>query len=88
MFTKEYNDSLNKGFITFILKSIATVLAVAGLLLVTGVANVQFNNDSHVKEVYVDGELVERTTWDELNNIVAGINVHVNIDESSTLWSK
>ena len=88
MFTKEYNDSLNRGFITFILKSIATVLAVAGLLLVTGVANVQFNNDSHVKEVYVDGELVERTTWDELNNIVAGINVHVNIDESSTLWSK
>ena len=86
--TKEYNDSLNRGFITFILKSIATVLAVAGLLLVTGVANVQFNNDSHVKEVYVDGELVERTTWDELNNIVAGINVHVNIDESSTLWSK
>lgn len=88
MFTKEYNDSLNRGFITFILKSIATVLAVAGLLLVTGVANVQFNNDSHVKEVYVDGELVERSTWEELNNVVAGINVHVNIDENTTLWSK
>lgn len=86
--TKEYNDSLNRGLVCFILKSVATILAVAGLLLVTGVANVQFNNDSHVKEVYVDGELVERTTWDELNNIVAGINVHVNIDESSTVWSK
>ena len=86
--TKEYNDSLNKSFIGFILKSIATVLAVAGLLLVTGIVTIGTKDSDHVREVYVDGVLTERTTWNEVEEVVAGIDLHINVEDSTTLWSK
>ena len=86
--TKEYNDSLNKSFIGFILKSVATVLAVAGILLVTGIVTIGTKDSDHVREVYVDGVLTERTTWNEVEEIVAGIDLHINVEDSTTLWSK
>ena len=86
--TKEYNDELNKSFISFILKSVAVILATLGILCLNGIITVNTNESTHVKEVYIDGELCERNTWDELENITAGVDLHINIEDSTTLWSK
>ena len=86
--TKEYNDSLNRGLVAFILKSVATVLAVAGILLVSGIARIETTNTTHTREVYVDGELTERSTWEELDKLTAGIKVHIDIDESTDIYNK
>lgn len=86
--SKEYNDSLNKAFVGFIVKSIVTVLTVLGILFITGIARIETTNSTHVKETYIDGELVERSTWDELDKMTAGIKVHIDIDESTDIYNK
>ena len=86
--TKEYNDSLNRGLVTFILKSVAVILAVAGILFITGIASINIHETNHVKQTYIDGVLVEETHWDETDNIQAGIKFDISVDESTILWSK
>lgn len=86
--SKEYNDSLNRAFVGFIVKSIVTVLTVLGILFITGIARIETTNTTHTREVYVDGELTERSTWEELDRLTAGIKVHIDIDESTDIYNK
>lgn len=86
--TKEYNDSLIRGFVGFILKTIATTLLVLAILVLTGIVKVQFRNTEHNKQTFVDGVLVEDTTWNETENIYAGIDLHINVENGAVIWSK
>lgn len=86
--TKEYNDSLLRGLLSFILKTVATTLLVLAILVLTGIVKVQFRNTEHTKQTYIDGILVEDTSWKETDNIYAGIDLHVNVENGTVIWSK
>ena len=77
-----------KNFGIFVLKSLAVVLATIGVLFISGIATIKFNNENHNSEYYVDGVLVEAKEWQELNNVVAGIDLQININKDATLWQK
>ena len=74
--TKQYNDSLNNTFKDFILRVVATALAILGLCLITGVVKIEKVHDVHTAEVYLDGIEVQST---ELS-IFTGWNVKINLN--------
>ena len=81
-----------RNFVNFILKVIASTLAILGILFLTGIISISSETSEHSKEVYtyVDGQLCEVNSheWSELESLQGKLNINININESTELWSK
>lgn len=81
-----------RNFVNFILRVIATTLAIFGILFLTGIISISSETSEHTKETftYVDGELCEVNShkWSEIESLQGKLNINININETTELWSK
>lgn len=81
-----------RKIVNFILTVIATAMTILGILFIAGILNISSERSEHNKTTYtvVDGVLVDAKSkdWSELETLQGSVNLNININESTNLWTK